>query len=122
MTSLEPNRLPRAPRHGRTSPSDFAFQGSDRQRRHELGIRIALGASRKEVVRLVVVEGLRLASAALAVGILGAVAASRVAESLLGSLSAPYPGVYLIVPLLLAAVSARPVSLRRSGPRESIPW
>jgi putative ABC transport system permease protein len=53
------------------------------QRVREIGIRVALGASRSEVVRLVTAEGLRLTAAGIAMGLLAAAAATRLLSALL---------------------------------------
>src|SRR5207249_11990048 len=52
------------------------------RRRRELGVRIALGAGRGEVVGLVLREALQLVAAGLALGLAGAVAAGRLLESM----------------------------------------
>jgi putative ABC transport system permease protein len=53
------------------------------RRRQEIGIRMALGASRGEVVGMVVRSGLRLAALGVAVGLAGAYAATRLLEGML---------------------------------------
>jgi putative ABC transport system permease protein len=53
------------------------------QRTHEIGIRMALGASRREVLRMVVAQGLRMTAAGLGIGIFFSLGASRFLSSLL---------------------------------------
>jgi putative ABC transport system permease protein len=53
------------------------------QRRHELGIRMALGAKRSDVLRLIVARGMFLTFLGIATGLVAAVASTRVMESLL---------------------------------------
>jgi predicted permease len=75
------------------------------QRMHELGVRIALGAHGADVVRLVVVRGLRLAVAGIAVGSALAVGAGRWIEPLLFRQSATDPAVFGLVAFVLVAVA-----------------
>jgi predicted permease len=76
------------------------------QRRHEMGVRIALGAQRHDVVRLVVVRALRPVLVGVAVGLGAAVAATRVVQGLLYGTSPNDPLTYGGVALLLLAVGA----------------
>jgi len=82
-----------------------------RQRTHEIGIRIALGASRQAVVSLVFREALSMTGAGVAAGLLAAFAVSRFLESLLFEVTARDPLTYSIacvaVPLvaILAALT-----------------
>ena len=75
------------------------------QRTREIGVRLALGASRAEVLGLVVRQGMVLAGVGLAIGLAGAIAASRVLRALLFETTAYDPWTFAIVPVLLAAVS-----------------
>jgi predicted permease len=74
------------------------------QRRREIGIRMALGASRKEVVRVVVRQGMRLVGIGLAIGIAGGLAFSHVLTAMLFGLSPLDPFSYVAASLFLLAI------------------
>jgi ABC-type antimicrobial peptide transport system permease subunit len=77
-----------------------------RERTHEIGIRMALGAGRKEVTGMVVRNAMRLVVWGTAIGVLGALAAARVLSSLLlYGVSPTDPAVMGGVAALLAAVA-----------------
>ena len=76
------------------------------QRRQEIGVRMALGATRDRVVRMVLRQGLVLAVIGAAAGLLGAFLASRGMRSLLYAVSASDPMTYAGVTLVLVAVAA----------------
>jgi len=76
-----------------------------RQRTHDTGIRLALGAQREDIVRMSVREGLALAGLGVPLGLAGAVALSRFLESQLFGVNAMDPLTYLGIPLLLGALA-----------------
>ncbi len=86
------------------------------QRSRELGIRIALGAERSGVLRLVVGRGLRLAGGGLALGIVGALAAGRVMTSFLFGVEPTDPLTFTVTSglLLATALLASYVPARRA--------
>jgi predicted permease len=75
------------------------------QRTREIGIRMALGASSSEVLRLVWRQGARLVFAGVAIGIPAAWALTRAATHLVAGISASDPGTYLTVTIVLGAVA-----------------
>ena len=75
------------------------------RRTQEIGIRMALGAQRSDVLRLVVGEGARLAVSGVAIGIAASFAITRVLSSLLFGVSATDPITFAGVAVLLALVA-----------------
>jgi putative ABC transport system permease protein len=76
------------------------------QRAPEIGVRLALGATPYQVGRLVLGHGLLLAAAGVALGLVGALAATRLLEGLLFAISATDPWVYGGLAALLLAIAA----------------
>jgi putative ABC transport system permease protein len=74
------------------------------RRAQEIGVRIALGASRRDVVRLVVREGAGYAVAGTAAGAVAALALARGMRGLLFGVGAADPLTFVAVPLVLGAV------------------
>jgi putative ABC transport system permease protein len=75
------------------------------RRTQEIGIRVALGARRKDVLMLVVRQGLLLALTGSASGIVGALLLSRVIASQLYGVSPTDPLTFVAVSILLTAVA-----------------
>jgi putative ABC transport system permease protein len=75
------------------------------QRRHEIGIRMALGAGGADVLRLVLGQGMRLVAIGLGLGLVGAWLLSRVLASQLYGITRQDPLTYLTVAGLLALVA-----------------
>jgi putative ABC transport system permease protein len=73
------------------------------QRTREMGIRLALGAARTDLVRMMIIQGLRPTLAGLAVGIAGAVLMSQAIAGLLFQVSPTDPLTFATVPLIIAA-------------------
>ncbi len=75
------------------------------RRAHEIGVRMALGASAREVLKLVLKDGMTLALAGIGVGLLGAFALTRLMASFLFDVSAKDPGTFATVAVFLAVVA-----------------
>lgn len=75
------------------------------QRTREVGIRMALGARRRDVLQLVMLQGLMLAGIGVGLGTVGAVASARLLRSLLFGVTATDPLSFVTVPLILLAVA-----------------
>ena len=71
----------------------------------EIGVRMALGAGRGDIARMVLREGLGLTLVGIAVGLLGAFAATRLMVSLLFDVSPTDPVTFVAVPTLLALIA-----------------
>jgi putative ABC transport system permease protein len=76
------------------------------QRTVEIGVRMAMGAERTSVLRMILEQGLGLVIGGLALGLVGAVALSRLIERLLFGVPGTDPLTYLAVALLLLGVAA----------------
>jgi predicted permease len=75
------------------------------QRTREIGIRTALGASPQEVLRMVIVQGLRLSVIGLAVGAIAAFLLTRLITTMLYDVKPADPGIFLVVTLVLGLVA-----------------
>jgi predicted permease len=75
------------------------------QRRREIGVRMALGATRRDVLRLVLTRALRIVVAGLIVGLAGAAGVTRVLQTFLFGVTPTDPIAFTIVTLLLMAVA-----------------
>lgn len=75
------------------------------QRMHEIGIRIALGAHRKDVLKLVVNQGITPAAIGIVIGLIASFALTRLMKSLLFEVSATDPMTFVVIPIMLIMVS-----------------
>jgi putative ABC transport system permease protein len=75
------------------------------QRTHEIGVRIALGAKRRDIFKLVVGQGMVLALLGVAIGLGGAFALTRLISGLLFGVSPTDSATFAVVSLLLAGVA-----------------
>lgn len=75
------------------------------QRSHEIGIRIALGAQSRDILRLVVGQGMVLAGIGVSIGLIAAFALTQLMSSLLFGVSAADPVTFVLISLLLTGVA-----------------
>jgi predicted permease len=75
------------------------------QRTHEIGVRIALGAHRRDVLRLVLSQGARLTALGIAVGLFASLALARLMSRLLYGVSPTDPLTFIAVAIILASVA-----------------
>jgi predicted permease len=75
------------------------------QRTHELGIRLALGAQRSDVLRLVLGHGMKMALGGVALGLLAALGLTRLLAKMLYGVSTTDPATFAVITLLLMTVA-----------------
>jgi putative ABC transport system permease protein len=75
------------------------------QRSREIGVRVALGAQSKDVLKLIIGQGVRLSLAGLLLGLGGALSLTRVMKTLLFGISATDPLTFAVIALLLMVVA-----------------
>jgi ABC-type antimicrobial peptide transport system permease subunit len=75
------------------------------QRRHELGVRLALGARSRDVVGMVLRQGLTLTAVGIGIGLVGAVGLTRLLGGFLFGVSATDPLTFALIALLLGGVA-----------------
>ena len=75
------------------------------QRTREIGIRMALGATRENILRLITVDGLRMVSVGAAIGLASALAISRLLKTLIFHISPADPLTFVLVPTVLSLVA-----------------
>jgi ABC-type antimicrobial peptide transport system permease subunit len=75
------------------------------QRRHEVGIRMALGAQRLDILRMALVEGMRIVLIGLVAGLLGAAVMTRFFQSLLFDVAPGDPITFVSASAVLAGVA-----------------
>jgi ABC-type antimicrobial peptide transport system permease subunit len=76
------------------------------QRTREIGVRLALGATRAEVFRIVIGRGIALAAAGAAIGVIIAAWLTQLMENLLFSVSRMDPVMFTAVPIAMVTVAA----------------
>jgi putative ABC transport system permease protein len=75
------------------------------RRQHEIGVRLSLGATRADVLKMVVAQGLRMGFAGVLVGLLASLALIRLAASLLYEVTPGDPTILVAVSILLLSVA-----------------
>jgi putative ABC transport system permease protein len=77
---------------------------STRQRTHEIGLRMALGAQSRDVLRLIVGHGLALSLTGIAIGLIASFVLTRLMKGLLFGISATDPVTFVVISLLLTSI------------------
>jgi putative ABC transport system permease protein len=75
------------------------------QRRTEIGIRMALGANRRTVLRYILLDGMKLTATGISIGIAASLAAARAMSGALFGIQALDPATFLTVALFMSTVS-----------------
>lgn len=75
------------------------------QRTHEIGVRMALGASRSAVLQMILQRGVFLTLSGIGIGVIGAIALASVIQSLLYQIPPRDPATYIVVCILLGSVA-----------------
>ena len=75
------------------------------RRTREIGLRMAIGAAKSNVLTMVLRQGLTLAMAGIVVGGVASVGAARVLAAGMAGLGAPNPAIYLAVPIMLVCLT-----------------
>jgi putative ABC transport system permease protein len=92
------------------------------QRRREIGVRMAFGADRRDVLRLVLARALRIVAVGLIVGLAGAAGMTRVLQTFLFGVTPTDPIAFTIVTLLLIAVGLMAAWLPARRATRIDPW
>jgi putative ABC transport system permease protein len=88
------------------------------QRRHEIGVRMALGATRRNILGLITSDGLRMVAIGGALGVGSALAVSKMLKALLFEVSTYDPLTFIAVPVLLTLVALVAIPMpARAGTR-----
>jgi ABC-type antimicrobial peptide transport system permease subunit len=75
------------------------------QRTHEFGIRLALGAQPKDLFRIVLSQGLKMAMSGIAIGLVVALGLTRLMAKMLYGVSTTDPATFMVIASLLTAVA-----------------
>ena len=92
------------------------------QRTREIGMRMALGASGRQVLGMMLGQALRVITAGIGIGVAGALALTESMSSLLFGVNAGDPLIYAAVSVLLGAVGLAAVAIPASRAMRMIHW